>query len=308
MTAGFGLLGAETLVAQASNGGTSNNGNGNGNGHGRPTPTPAPTAGPGTTPAPVPTASPTTTPGYFTDNNWQSWVNATCTADHCTQNSQTQKTYACTFTGGNGTCTARFGSLSSYTCKQGSPNGAVSWFCSVIVGASAPAPTAAPTPAPAPTPTAAPTGSSTPVAGGGSSGGGHSGGGSSGGGNSTSSSGGSGSATNQTSTTTAGSGTMSQSFDGATTAFVPGQPVLWSSGSTVVAPLASGAEVSTVGAQSMTAQRVAPLDALTALGGLRFGSGLQLWPVLLLLDVMVAVGIARVLRRPWMLAPAEQPA
>jgi hypothetical protein len=138
-------------------------------------------------------------------------------------------------------------------------------------GGSTPTPTATPTSTPAPTRTPAPTPTSKPVTTGGS-GGGHSSGG--------------------------GSGVRGS---GGTTADGDVTHVQAQADPTPFAPLTSAVTVVTSG-QGLDAARIPPVEALTPLSGLEFGSGLNLGPLLLLID-MIGIGLLVYLVRTRWLAP-----
>jgi hypothetical protein len=70
---------------------------------------------------------------------------------------------------------------------------------------------------------------------------------------------------------------------------------------TPFAPLASAVTVVTSG-QGLDAARIPPVEALTPLSGLDFGSGLNLGPLLLLID-MIGIGMLIYLVRTRWLAP-----
>ena len=70
---------------------------------------------------------------------------------------------------------------------------------------------------------------------------------------------------------------------------------------TPFAPLTSAVTVVTSG-QGLDAARIPPVEALTPLSGLEFGSGLNLGPILLLID-MIGIGLLVYLVRTRWLAP-----
>jgi hypothetical protein len=70
---------------------------------------------------------------------------------------------------------------------------------------------------------------------------------------------------------------------------------------TPFAPLASAVTVATSG-QSLDAARIPPVEALTPLSGLEFGNGLNLGPLLLLID-LIGIGLLVYLVRTRWLAP-----
>jgi hypothetical protein len=70
---------------------------------------------------------------------------------------------------------------------------------------------------------------------------------------------------------------------------------------TPFAPLTSAVKVVTTG-QGLDAARIPPLEALTPLSGLEFGSGLNLGPILLLID-LIGIGMLVYLVRTRWLAP-----
>ncbi len=138
-------------------------------------------------------------------------------------------------------------------------------------GGPTPNPTATATSTPAPTTTPAPTPTSKPVTSGGS-GGGHS---------------------------TGGGSTVGVSRGSAADTDVTHvQPQV---DPTPFAPLTSAVTVVTSG-QGLDAARIPPVEALTPLSGLEFGSGLNLGPILLLID-MIGIGLLAYLVRTRWLAP-----
>ncbi|MFZ2035223.1 MAG: hypothetical protein WAW53_15840 [Candidatus Dormiibacterota bacterium] len=70
---------------------------------------------------------------------------------------------------------------------------------------------------------------------------------------------------------------------------------------TPFAPLTNTVTVVTAG-QGLDAARIPPVEALTPLSGLEFGSGLNLGPILLLID-MIGIGLLVYLVRTRWLAP-----
>jgi hypothetical protein len=70
---------------------------------------------------------------------------------------------------------------------------------------------------------------------------------------------------------------------------------------TPFAPLTSAVKVVTSG-QGLDAARIPPLEALTPLSGLEFGSGLNLGPILLLIDLIGIGTLVYLVRTRW-LAP-----
>ena len=140
-------------------------------------------------------------------------------------------------------------------------------------GSPTPNPTATPTSTPAPntTPAPTPTPTSKPVTTGGS-GGGHSTG---------------------SGSTVGGSGGTAADID-----VTHVQPQV---DPTPFAPLTNTVTVVTAG-QALDAARIPPVEALTPLSGLEFGSGLNLGPILLLID-MIGIGLLVYLVRTRWLAP-----
>jgi hypothetical protein len=151
-----------------------------------------------------------------------------------------------------------------HPCTTPSPTGGGSTGTGGVGGTT---PTPTPTSTPAPTKTPAPT--ATPVGSPGGSGGAQSGGTGSGGGS-------------------------TGAKTGATHAPVVVDP-------TPFAPLTSAARVVTSG-QGLDAARIPPVEALTPLSGLEFGDGLNLGPILLLIDV-IGIGLLVYLVRTRWLAP-----
>jgi hypothetical protein len=152
-----------------------------------------------------------------------------------------------------------------------------------------PSPTATPTPTPTPTATPTPTPTPTPTVGGGKGGGT---GGSTGGSGPTPTpkptakpSGSSGASGGHS-----GGGTSSPA---ATRVQVPADPSPFASLTGAVASLGSG---------GLDAARIPPVEALTPLSGLDFGSGLNVGPLLLLID-LIGIGLLVYLVRTRWLAP-----